>query len=166
MVGVGMVTAQVLCTSCVLLARLGRTLPASRRSRDGGNALRMVDASGRVREVAPGMAATDGVGWAGESRGARGRDGGGVYMQECQRRMLRVPLVARDGAKRQERYSACDVARSISGGASHGVLVLETLAGVAGSRDTWYKLRCSGAGTDGAEEGVGDARRMGDRGQC
>jgi hypothetical protein len=43
---------------------------------------------------------TDEVGWAEENRGARSRDvdRGGIYKQERQRRMLRVPL-ARDGAK-------------------------------------------------------------------
>ncbi|KAJ7810202.1 hypothetical protein B0H13DRAFT_1927462 [Mycena leptocephala] len=65
--------AQALCTSC-----------ASREA--GSHAARQ-------------QAATDGVGWAGESRGARGRDGGSVYGQERQHRMLRVRLVARDGAK-------------------------------------------------------------------
>jgi hypothetical protein len=36
--------------------------------------------------------------------------------------------------------------------------VLETAASAAGSHDTLCRLRCSGAGTDSAEEGVGDAR--------
>jgi hypothetical protein len=40
-----------------------------------------------------------GVGWAEESRGARERDEGGVYKQERQHRMLRVLLVAQDGAR-------------------------------------------------------------------
>ncbi|KAJ7875924.1 hypothetical protein B0H14DRAFT_3546221 [Mycena olivaceomarginata] len=43
--------------------------------------------------------ATGGVGWAEESRDAWGRDGGGVYGQERQHRVLRVRLAAQDGTK-------------------------------------------------------------------
>jgi hypothetical protein len=92
--------------------------------------------------------------------------------------MLRVPLVERNGAKVcasgvwsvLEWYSIESDMVPATLRAVHPAcvkrvhrpaLVLKTGAGVAGSRDS-----CSGAGTDGAEEGVGNARRMGDHGQC
>ncbi|KAJ7834488.1 hypothetical protein B0H13DRAFT_2288627 [Mycena leptocephala] len=68
-----------------------------------------------------------------------------------------VGLVAQDRAKAHSTSSKVWSGYVGSRRIGCGVLVLETAAGAAGSRDTWHRQCCSTSGTDSAE-GVGDAK--------